>query len=57
MAEDQNGAGDTLNKPEKQLIKMIRELGFGELRVIVQNGRPVRAEEIKKSVVLEQNEK
>jgi len=57
VAEDQNGAGDTLNKPEKQLIKMIRELGFGELRVIVQNGRPVRAEEIKKSVVLEQNEK
>ena len=42
---------------EKQLIHMIRELKYGEIRVIVQDGRPVRAEEIKKSIVLGQEEK
>ncbi|MDR0294253.1 MAG: YezD family protein [Oscillospiraceae bacterium] len=41
---------------EKQLLHMIRELKYGEIRVIVQDGKPVRAEEIKKSVVLGQDE-
>jgi len=35
---------------EMQLLKMIRELGFGEIRIYVSDGQPVRAEEIKKSV-------
>jgi hypothetical protein len=43
------------NGAEAQLIHMIRELQYGEIRVIVQDGKPVRAEEIKKSVVLGSN--
>ena len=35
---------------EKRLIEMIRELGYGEVRIFVADGQPVRAEEIKKSV-------
>ena len=35
---------------EKHLLKLIRELEFGEVRIFVANGQPVRAEEIKKSV-------
>lgn len=35
---------------EQQLLKLIRELGFGEVHIFVANGQPVRAEEIKKSV-------
>ena len=35
---------------EEQLLKLIRELGFGEVHIYVANGQPVRAEEIKKSV-------
>ena len=35
---------------EKRLIQMIRELGYGEIRIYVTDGQPVRAEEIKKSV-------
>ena len=31
---------------------MMRELGFGEVRIFVADGQPVRAEEIKKSVKL-----
>ena len=39
-----------LTEKEERLIKMIRELGFGELHIYVTDGQPVRAEEIKKSV-------
>lgn len=39
-----------LTEKEERLIKMIRELGFGELHIFVADGQPVRAEEIKKSV-------
>ena len=35
---------------EELLLKLIRELGFGEVRIFVADGQPVRAEEIKKSV-------
>lgn len=39
-----------LTGKEALLLKMIRELGFGEIRIFVADGQPVRAEEIKKSV-------
>lgn len=39
-----------LTEKEARLIKMIRELGFGELHIFVADSQPVRAEEIKKSV-------
>lgn len=35
---------------ELRLIELIRELGYGEIRIFVAEGQPVRAEEIKKSV-------
>ena len=35
---------------EELLLKLIRELGFGEVRIFVADGQPVRAEEIKKSI-------
>ena len=41
-----------LGVAEKQLIEMIRTLNFGEIRVIVQDGKPARVEEIKKSIIL-----
>jgi hypothetical protein len=41
-----------LGKTEKLLIQMIRELKYGEIRVIVQDGKPTRVEEIRKSIVL-----
>jgi hypothetical protein len=41
-----------LNAQEKRLIQMIRALKFGELHIFVSEGKPVRAEEIKKSVKL-----
>lgn len=39
-----------LTEKEKNLILMIRKLGFGTVTIHVADGQPVRAEEIKKSI-------
>ena len=41
-----------LSLQEKRVIELLRELDYGELRVIVNASKPVRVEEIKKSVQL-----
>ena len=41
-----------LDPKEVKLIQAIRELGFGEIKVMVQDGVPIRLEEIKKSIKL-----
>lgn len=41
-----------LTKEEEKLIKIIRELDFGEVRVVITDGKPTRIEEIKKSIKL-----
>ena len=37
---------------ERKLIDIIRKIQFGEVRVIINDGRPVRIEEVKKSIKL-----
>jgi len=37
---------------EANLIRLIRDTSHGELRIIIQEGQPVRVEEIKKSIKL-----
>ena len=41
-----------LNEKEEKLIKLIREVEFGELKIVIQNSIPIRVEEIKKSIKL-----
>lgn len=41
-----------LSSKEKCLIKLIRETGYGSLTVFIQNGVPVRVEQIKESIQL-----
>lgn len=41
-----------LNEKEQHLIQMIRDIEYGELHIFIAEGKPVRAEEIKKSVKL-----
>jgi len=44
-------SGQTKNsEKEEKLLKLIREMKFGEIHIYVADGQPVRAEEIKKSV-------
>lgn len=42
----------TLSAQETSLIKHIRELGYGSVTVFIQNGVPIRIEQIKESIQL-----
>ncbi len=52
MEEKKTEAGLLLSEQEARLIKMIRDIKFGELHIFVSEGKPVRVEEIKKSIKL-----
>lgn len=41
-----------VTEKEKKVIELIRNTGFGELRIIIQDQEPVRIEEITKSIKL-----
>lgn len=41
-----------LNEKEKKLIMFIRDIEFGEIKVIIQDKQPLRIEEYKKSIKL-----
>lgn len=43
---------NTLNEKEKNLIRLIRKIKYGELKIIIQDKVPVRVEELKKSIKL-----
>lgn len=50
---DETTASRVLSSREKQLIKFIRELGWGEVRIRVENGQPVLIYEAIKTVRLD----
>jgi hypothetical protein len=39
-----------LSAQEKKIITILRELKYGEVKVIVQDGIPIRVDEIRKSI-------
>ena len=41
-----------LSEQERRLIRILRELDYGEIRIIITGGKPTRIEEIKKSILL-----
>ena len=41
-----------LNEKEKKLIKMIRNIEYGEIKIIIQDKTPIRIEELKRSIKL-----
>ena len=41
-----------LTKAEKQLINLVRKLDYGEIRVMIKENRPIRVEEIRRSIQL-----
>lgn len=41
-----------LSEQEQKVIEIMRTINYGELRVVINNSKPVRVEEIKKSVQL-----
>ena len=41
-----------LSEKEEKLIRLIREMKFGELRLFVADSQPVRLEDVRKSIKL-----
>ena len=41
-----------LTESEQKVIDIMRSIDYGEIRIIINNSKPVRVEEIKKSVQL-----
>lgn len=41
-----------LTKAEKQIIEVIRALDYGEVRIMIKDNRPIRVEEIRRSIQL-----
>ena len=41
-----------LTKAEKQISEVIRTLDYGEVRVMIKDSRPIRVEEIRRSIQL-----
>ena len=48
----QNEKSVALTKAEKQLIELIRSLDYGEVRVMIKDNKPIRVEEIRRSIQL-----
>lgn len=51
----QEGHDIALTNAEKQLITVIRSLDYGEVRVMIKDNRPIRMEEIRRSIQLPGN--
>lgn len=41
-----------LTNAEKQLIQLVRSLEYGELRIMIKDSKPIRVEEIRRSIQL-----
>ncbi len=39
-----------LSEQEKKVITILREIKYGEIKVVIQDGIPVRVDEIRKSI-------
>lgn len=42
----------TLSEEECKIIRILRGMVYGEIRIIINGGKPARVEEIKKSIML-----
>lgn len=42
-----------LTPQEEKLIRLIRTIGYGEVHVFIKENKPIRVEEIKKSIRLD----
>lgn len=42
----------SVNAQEKNLLLLIRGTVFGEIKIIIQDSKPIRVEELKKSIKL-----
>ncbi|EGS30165.1 MAG: DUF2292 domain-containing protein [Peptoniphilus sp. oral taxon 375] len=43
---------EEISERENKLLNLIRQTSFGEVKIIIQDGEPIRVEEVKKSIKL-----
>ena len=43
---------EEVSERENKLLNLIRQTSFGEVKIIIQDGEPIRVEEVKKSIKL-----
>ena len=43
---------EAMTSQEQKILEVIRNMDFGEVRVVITDGKPIRIEEIKKSIKL-----
>lgn len=48
----QQTPGVPLSKAEKQILDVIRALDYGEIRIMIKDKKPIRVEEIRRSIQL-----
>ena len=51
MSNDKAAGVSGLNEKEKALIKLLRNIKYGDVRIIVKDGIPIRAEQVTKSII------
>ena len=52
VQKERKEGAPALSDQESELLALLRKLDYGEMRIIVQAGKPVRVEEIRKSIQL-----
>ncbi|MHC1721575.1 MAG: DUF2292 domain-containing protein [Aminipila sp.] len=40
------------SQQEQKMLEIIHKIGFGEIKVIINDGKPIRLEEVKRSIKL-----
>ena len=50
--EKQNREKTEISKQEAKILDFVRSVDYGEIRIVINNGKPVRVEEIRKSIML-----
>lgn len=50
--EKEQSPAVSLTEQERKLLAILRGMDYGELRVVIQAGKPVRVEEIRRSIQL-----
>ena len=51
-AEEHSLSDDALTIQERKILEVIRDMDFGEVRVVITDGKPTRIDEVKRSIKL-----
>lgn len=53
MDKEKRNNAEILTDSERRVLDLMRSVGYGEMRIVINDGKPVRVEEIRKSIKLD----